>query len=327
MADIPISFGGGGGSGSDDVTATNAQVLQGYTAITSEGDDEPTTGTIPIKNAETYYTATSSDRTIPVGTYINQQQTIKAVKAVGLSEGNIKKGVTIKIGDSVNSGRVLEVAGTYTTPSSGQSAVVASAMRSGYSGYVNGGSQIDGSIPTYSGGTSVTPSSVAKTLYTSGTYGGYNITVNGDANLVAANIKSGVSIFGINGTAPQFKGLMGTYSITSATAGITFEYMDVSTLKTDKYPFVLITNHGFVPKAGYAHNPNFSYNSDSTTYYCGNVWMWVTSYGRWKRYNTSSSGWGYFTVNKLSCVLNSTTTLRVPFSSALSSIKCCFFGY
>ena len=49
MATIPISFPGGGGGSSDEVTASKAQVLAGYTAITTDSDDEPMEGTMPNK--------------------------------------------------------------------------------------------------------------------------------------------------------------------------------------------------------------------------------------------------------------------------------------
>ena len=41
----------GGGSGSDDCTATKAQVLSGYTAITSDSNDEPASGTMTNRGA------------------------------------------------------------------------------------------------------------------------------------------------------------------------------------------------------------------------------------------------------------------------------------
>ena len=47
----------------------------------------------------------------------------------------------------------------------------------------------------------ITPSTVDQVAVSSGYYTGGNITVKGDSNLVAENIISGVSIFGINGTA------------------------------------------------------------------------------------------------------------------------------
>ena len=47
MAEILVPGGVGGGSGSDEVTAAKAQVLEGFTAITSDSDDEPAGGTLP----------------------------------------------------------------------------------------------------------------------------------------------------------------------------------------------------------------------------------------------------------------------------------------
>ena len=46
----------------------------------------------------------------------------------------------------------------------------------------------------------ITPSTASQIAVSSGYYTGGNITVAGDSNLVAGNIKSGVSIFGVNGT-------------------------------------------------------------------------------------------------------------------------------
>lgn len=45
----------------------------------------------------------------------------------------------------------------------------------------------------------ITPSATSQIAVSSGYYTGGNITVAGDANLVAGNIKSGVSIFGVSG--------------------------------------------------------------------------------------------------------------------------------
>lgn len=49
MADAILMAGGTGGVTSDDVTAKREHVLQGYTALTADGDDEPVQGTIPDK--------------------------------------------------------------------------------------------------------------------------------------------------------------------------------------------------------------------------------------------------------------------------------------
>lgn len=52
MAIAILMKGGGSGSGSDDVTASKAQVLQGYTAVTSDSDDEPAAGTMPNRGTD-----------------------------------------------------------------------------------------------------------------------------------------------------------------------------------------------------------------------------------------------------------------------------------
>ena len=46
----------------------------------------------------------------------------------------------------------------------------------------------------------ITPKATSQIAVSSGYYTGGNVTVAGDSNLVAGNIKSGVSIFGVNGT-------------------------------------------------------------------------------------------------------------------------------
>ena len=144
---------GGGGSGliSSDVTATKAMVLSGYTALTSDSNDEAAAGTMPnngavsqslgingtytipagyhngsgkvtqsitTKAAATYY-ATQSDQEIAAGQYLSGKQTIKKLTQSGLSGGNIKPGVTIKINNgasdvwSVASTMASKAAATY----------------------------------------------------------------------------------------------------------------------------------------------------------------------------------------------------------------------
>lgn len=47
MADALLKIGGMGGTSSDELTATKNHVLQGYTAVTSDSDDEPIQGIMP----------------------------------------------------------------------------------------------------------------------------------------------------------------------------------------------------------------------------------------------------------------------------------------
>ena len=49
MADAILKSGGSGGVGSDEVTASKAQVLQGYSTVTSDSDDEIVEGTLLYK--------------------------------------------------------------------------------------------------------------------------------------------------------------------------------------------------------------------------------------------------------------------------------------
>lgn len=182
MGQVLFSPGGGGGAGSDDCTATSAQVLPGYTAIVNGSDDEPVNGTMSTKTAATYNTSTS-DQTISAGQYLSGAQTIKAVTTSNIDAGNIKKGVAVTVGDANSAGRIKNVTGTYTTVSSGQSAVVAGAMLSGYSGFANGGAEVKGSITSYSdSGNATLNGSTTSKSYPAGYYpnahGATHTTVN-----------------------------------------------------------------------------------------------------------------------------------------------------
>lgn len=178
MAECLILKGGGNPSGSDDCSATAAQVLKGTTAIVKGSNDAPVGGsmenkgawngsvamngkvtipegyhngngavsgpaiddrgavsaTLPIngtytipkgyhngngtvkqsittKAAATYNTS-GSDQTITANQYLSGAQTIKAVTTENISAANIKNGVTVKVGDANNAGRIKNVTGT-----------------------------------------------------------------------------------------------------------------------------------------------------------------------------------------------------------------------
>ena len=57
-----------------------------------------------------------------------------------------KYNVTVEVGDAADSDRITAVTGTFTATPSGKTAVTAAAMRSGYSGFING-AQVDGTMP------------------------------------------------------------------------------------------------------------------------------------------------------------------------------------
>ena len=67
-------------------------------------------------------------------------------------------------------------------------------------GYVGAGSKSATKQLAFQAAKTITPTTTSQTAVSSGYYTGGAVTVKGDANLVAGNIKSGVSIFGVNGT-------------------------------------------------------------------------------------------------------------------------------
>ena len=193
MATIPLSFGGADGSGSSDVTASRMHVVNGYTAITSDSNDEPGIGMMIDQGATTYDVA-SSDRKIFAGQYLSGPQTIRGVAITNLSAANIKKGAVVKIGDANDDGRLANITGSYTTVSSGQKPVVASAMLSGYSGFADGSDEVKGDIQSKAAATYNTSSSdqtIAAGQYLSGAQTIKAVTTS---NISAANIKKGVTV-------------------------------------------------------------------------------------------------------------------------------------
>lgn len=126
------------------ITATATQTAGYVAAGTKTGTKQLTT-----KAATTFNTSTS-DQTIASGTYLTGTQTIKAVTTSNIDAGNIKDGVTVKVGDANSAGRIKNVTGTFTdssTVSSGQTAAAAGQMLSGYSAWVDG-AEVKGSIAT-----------------------------------------------------------------------------------------------------------------------------------------------------------------------------------
>ena len=107
---------------------------------------------------------------------------IKVVNTLGINASKVAKGQTI-----------AGISGTYTSDAN----AVAGNILSGKTAYVNG-SKITGSMPSRSA-TTYTPGTSNQTI-ASGQYLSGAQTIKGDANLVAANIAKGKSIFGISGT-------------------------------------------------------------------------------------------------------------------------------
>lgn len=71
-------------------------------------------GTGVTRQAAQIIHPSTSDQSIPSGTYLTGTQGFKAVTTTNLTSGNIKNGVTIKVGDSSDDDRIISVTGTYS---------------------------------------------------------------------------------------------------------------------------------------------------------------------------------------------------------------------
>ena len=170
-------------------------------SVTVEAISNTYIGSSVTKKSAATYTPGTSNQSIASGQYLSGAQTIKGDS--NLIASNIKKGVTIfNVTGSYN-----EATGGPTLQSKTVSPSESTQMVSPDSGYdglskvtVNAISStyIGSDVTKKSAATYIpktTDQSIASGQYLSGTQ-----TIKGDANLVAGNIKSGVSIFGVTGT-------------------------------------------------------------------------------------------------------------------------------
>ena len=175
---------GSTGTDTSDATATAGDILNGKTAYVK---GEKVTGTISSKSAATY-TPGTSNQTIAAGQYLAGAQTIEG--DANLIADNIKNGVSI-----------FGVSGTLEAGSTGTDTSDATATAGdilyGETAYVRG-EKVTGTIQSI-GARTITPSVNDKEIQ-AGYYLKGNQIIKGDANLLADNIKKGVSIFGVTGT-------------------------------------------------------------------------------------------------------------------------------
>ena len=149
------------------------------------------------------------------------------------------------------------------------------------SGYVEAGSKSSTKQLTTKGAATITPGTSDQTI-ASGTYLTGAQTVKGDANLIAGNIKKGVSIFGVAGSFEGSGGSSGSsdnnceaYHITSASAKLNFKTTGTvkvwgygtatSGYQTHMYAFV---GDGYYRSASWGSptktSASFSVNADGT---------------------------------------------------------------
>lgn len=176
----------------------------GLSQVTVNAVSRTYVGSGVTKKSAATYTPGTSDQSIASGQYLNGTQTIKGDS--NLTAGNIKSGVSIfgvtgSYAGSSSGGSSPKLQTKTATPSENAQTI---SPDSGYDGLssvtVNAVSRTYvGSGVTKKAAATYTPKtsdqSIAASQYLSGAQ-----TIKGDANLVAGNIKSGVSIFGVTGT-------------------------------------------------------------------------------------------------------------------------------
>lgn len=180
------------GADTSDATASAGDILSGKTAYSNGQRIE---GTIPIKG-EANLSASGAMVTVPAGYYPS---------AVSRAVGTADQAVPII---SIGSGGLIK------------------AIAAQNAGYVSAGTKsANEQMPTQAAAT-ITPGTAAKTAVAAGRYTTGAVTVAGDGNLQPGNIRSGVSIFGVNGTLTG----LSTCTCTLISNGITgwIGYTDVS---------------------------------------------------------------------------------------------------
>ena len=185
----------GGGTSSDELTATKDKVLTGYTAVTGDSGDDPAVGTMPNRGAVSQSLNAGGSYTIPAGYHngagkvtansLSSQTSANATAAQILSGQTAWVNGAKVTGSMANRGaanQALAINGSYTIPA----------------GYHNGGGKVTQSVPVQ-GGSTTTPGTANKTVVAANRYVNGNVIVAGNGNLTAGNIKKGVNIFGVTG--------------------------------------------------------------------------------------------------------------------------------
>ena len=229
------------------ISVTPSVTTAGYISSGTAGNSSVSlTAAVTTIGATTYNTSTS-DQTISSGVYLTGAQTIRKVTTANISTGNIKDGVTIKVGDVGDDDRIAGVVGTFTdasTVSTGQTAAGASQILSGYSAWVDG-SEVKGSMTTVTLPTATTTTKPSGTTlltidrntstrylsipagYQTGGYYTISAVPNG-----SATVSGGYIDIGTHGTLTANNGSITISDSTTITPDVTAGYISSGTAGT-----------------------------------------------------------------------------------------------
>lgn len=123
--------------------ALTPDVTAGYIASGTERNASVSlTANVTTKASATYHPSTS-DQTISAITFLTGNQVINGVTTSNLTADNIKKGVTVQVGDSTDADCVTSVTGTYEGGGSGKNAQIQSRVaRTSQTSYTDMGFEI-----------------------------------------------------------------------------------------------------------------------------------------------------------------------------------------
>ena len=200
---VNVNCTGGGGYFSDDVSATKAQVVKGKQTVTKDSNDEVIEGTmteVGAADAQKSNSVASSNLYLRMtnGAHRTKNQT-SGFPEVYIPLQTLRSQIGATDASKILVGTTIAgLAGTMPNRGAWNSTLALSGSVVIPQGWHNGNGKISRPYSTYGGGT-WSPSASNQTIPTAGKIITGDIKCKADANLIANNIKHGVSLFGITG--------------------------------------------------------------------------------------------------------------------------------